>query len=207
MKMNALRCRLWIPLAASLLLTGALVAPVLPAAYAAATPEAERVTASRLIGAPLPADTVRVMDDHVPASVSTILQNLVKAAGPGVRQGRSEVLAWTGNAYRTSGARRSALRLACSSRLKAAGWTYQEGNTETKERPFTVVTVERATPPHRGLIGVWIHADDTVVLAWTEILLAEAPPAAAPAAPVPPASTDTAPAATPPPVPAMPDNG
>jgi len=202
--MNVLRSRLWIPLAAPLLLTGAFLAPVLPAAYAAAaaaTPQAERVTASRLTGAPLPADTVRILDDHVPGSVTTILQNLVKAAGTDMRQGRSEVLAWTGNAYRTGDARRSALRSACSSRLKTAGWTYQEGNTETKERPFTVVRVERATPTHRALIGVWIHADDTVVLAWTEILPAEAPPAA----PISPAPTDTTPAT--PPTPAPPDNG
>ncbi|MES2461148.1 MAG: hypothetical protein V4671_11255, partial [Armatimonadota bacterium] len=142
------------------------------ASAAAAGPNYEAAPASSLTRVALPKGALRLTPSAVPDSVTDVLKSLVKAGGDGVRQGKVEVLAWTGPNFTVSNL--AGMRAKVGSGLKASGWTYEE-ESETKDQPFTLVTVMRREPTKRGIIGVWAHADDTLMLAWTELLPAADP--------------------------------
>src|SRR5687767_10716011 len=69
---------------------------------AAAAPDYESVSTSSLTTVALPKGAVRLNPGSVPESVNDLLKSLVKAGGEGIRQGKVEVLAWTGNDFKES---------------------------------------------------------------------------------------------------------
>jgi protocatechuate 3,4-dioxygenase beta subunit len=134
--------------------------------------ETEPVAASKLTGVPLPKGAERMLDRSVPTDLKNTLATLIKAGGEGVKQGRTEVLAWRGNGY--SKARAPQLIKQVSDAIKKAGWEY---NSDGSNPEFTLVSLTRTTPQRRALIGLLVPADDALVLAWSEMLAANPTPA------------------------------
>ncbi len=158
------------PAVTAVALTFPLTASAATAAVAA--PVYEKAAVSALTSASLPNGALRLKEKDVPDSVHDLLKSLVKSGGDEVRQGKSEVVAWTGRDFAMS--KYDAMRARMSKNLKSSGWTYEENGPETKDQPFILVSVMTTEPTRRGIIGVWAHADDTLMLAWTELLPAAA---------------------------------
>lgn len=127
--------------------------------------ETEPTANSNLTGASLPANALRLREQSVPSEINQALVRLVAAGGGKVRQGESEVLAWTtGAGYKKAQADRLLQEL--QSNLKAEGWSYQLGETENG---VTVFSVLKEAPQRRVAIGFYIPNDDALVIAWTEL--------------------------------------
>lgn len=148
------------------------------AGTARAQEETEPAADSTLTGVKLPTGAIRVLERSMPADVTKTLASLVKVAGPEVRQGRTEVLAWTGGGYKKERAPRLIEQVGGT--LQGSGWSYEVGE---QNKEFTIFSLTRAVPTRRACVGFWVPSDDALVLAWTELLLAAAStPAAGPVA-------------------------
>ncbi|HEX8237667.1 MAG TPA: hypothetical protein VF600_17040 [Abditibacteriaceae bacterium] len=130
--------------------------------------ETEPASTSRLAGVTLAANAVRVKSNHVPVEITDAFKALMKAAGTKVKQGQTEVLAWTGGNYKK--ARVPQIKSRVSTNLQQAGWTYEETKGDASAGPMTLVSVLRTTPTRKALIGFWVPSDDALILAWTEML-------------------------------------
>lgn len=130
--------------------------------------ETEPASSSRLAGVALAAGAVRVSAQHIPAEITDAFRSLMKAAGPKVKQGQTELLAWTGGNYKK--ARVPNIKSKVSTNLQQAGWTYEETKGDAGTGPMTLVSVLRTTPTRKALIGFWVPSDDALILAWTEML-------------------------------------
>jgi hypothetical protein len=128
--------------------------------------ETQPAATSKLTGVALPAKAVRILENSVPADLTSILTAIMQAAGPKVQQGRTEVLAWTGNGYKKAQAPQLMSQVAKS--LQEAGWQYDI--TQQASGEFTMVTALRTVPTRKALIGFWMPGDDALLLAWTEML-------------------------------------
>jgi hypothetical protein len=157
--------------------------------------ETEPAPASQLATVILPGGAQRVREKSVPKDVETLLASLIKVAGPQVRQGRNEVLAWHGKGY--SKARAAGLMKDLATAVTKAGWQYKSDDSNPA---FSVVSLLRDKPQRQALIGVWVPSDEALVLAWTEMLPANnvQEPAQTPAddAPVDAKPVDSAPTQT-----------
>ncbi len=131
--------------------------------------ESISVSESSLVGADLPLDAARLTEGNVPSEVNEALGKMIAAGGNQIRQGDTEVLAWTKN-YRKSNA--PALIKQLTSNLKTEGWNYENGG---ENQGVTIFSVECDTPNKRVVVGFYTFSDDAFVWAWTEMLRADAP--------------------------------
>ncbi len=129
--------------------------------------ETEPASSSQLAGIALPKGAQRVKPKSVPADVQKLLGSLVQAGGSEVKQGRNEVLAWTGAGYKKANAAQMLKQLEATS--KQGGWEYSSDGSNPQ---FTLVSLLKTQPTRRAVIGVWIPGDEATVLAWTEMLRA-----------------------------------
>ncbi|HEX9995541.1 MAG TPA: hypothetical protein VGB45_00230 [Abditibacterium sp.] len=128
-------------------------------------------SASKLANVALPNGALRVTARTVPRELTQALEAIVKAGGPEVRRGQTEVLAWAGGNYKLS--RAPQYKKQIGAKLKAAGWEYEEGAKIDDADGTTMVTALKATPNRKALIGFWAPSKDALVLAWTEMLPAK----------------------------------
>ena len=130
--------------------------------------EAESIANSRLTGARLPANALRLGEQSVPAEVTQVLREYVKSGGAGVRQGASETLVWTGGDYRKTNAPNLIRNI--TDDLRASGWTYEVAG---KSGALTMFSLMKSAPTRRGILGFYNADDKALVLAWTEMLPAD----------------------------------
>ena len=127
--------------------------------------ETEPAAQSTLTGVNLPSGAVRVNSQSVPAEVNEALAKLVAAGGGTIKQGATEVLAWTGGSYRKSNIPNLMKQVA--SNLQGTGWNYE---VQSQQSDLTVFSVLRKEPTSQGVLGFFVPGDQAMVLAWTEIL-------------------------------------
>lgn len=133
---------------------------------AAQTPgEAGAAATSSLIGVRLPGDAQRLAERDVPREFNDTLGKLVALGNGKLRQGASEVLVWTGGGYRKSNAQ--GLIRQVVNNMQSAGWTYAVGEQNAE---FIVFNSLNSSTPKRGIIGFWISSNESLILAWTELL-------------------------------------
>ncbi|HEX8465189.1 MAG TPA: hypothetical protein VF627_11280 [Abditibacterium sp.] len=130
--------------------------------------ETEAAAASKLAGIALPNGAVRIVPRSVPGELTQALSTMMKAGGPQVRRGATEVLAWTGGNYKL--ARAGQYKTQIGAKLKAAGWQYEEGEKIEGADGLTMVSALKTAPSRKALIGFWAPTKDALVLAWTEML-------------------------------------
>jgi hypothetical protein len=123
---------------------------------------------SELVNAKLPANASRVTEANVPAEVNDALGKLIAEGGDKIRQGETEVLAWT-NGFKRSNA--PSLIKQITANLQNAGWDYEVGG----ENDGVTVFSATSNSAKRVVIGFYTFSDDTFVWAWTEMLRADQP--------------------------------
>jgi len=133
---------------------------------APAQEDAVPIGSSELINAKLPANASRLTEASIPAEVNQALGKIVASGGGKIRQGETEVLAWTKN-YRKSNA--PVLIKQLTANLQAAGWTYNFGG---ENEGVTIFSVFSDVPKKRAVVGFYTFSDDALVWAWTEMLAA-----------------------------------
>lgn len=127
--------------------------------------EFEPAVSSKLTATSLPANAGRLSPASVPADISNTLEKLVAAGEGTLRQGDSEVLVWNGKEYEKVGKATTVNRLMDT--MKVAGWKYE---VTAEENGVTFFALVKENPKRRGLMGFYAESDDTLVLAWTEVL-------------------------------------
>lgn len=123
---------------------------------------------SQLAGMPLPPYTMRLEPEAVPHEVNDALQSMMESGGSDVRRGRTEVLGWSGHGYSKAHAKEWKARVAAA--LSKAGWEYEESEKVNGAQGTTMVSALKTTPTRKALVGFWAPADNSLVLAWTEML-------------------------------------
>jgi len=91
---------------------------------ATAQEESVPAAASDLIAVNLPGNAARLSAGSVPAEINQALERIVASGGSEIRQGDTEVLAWT-RGFRKRDA--PALIKQLTDNLQAAGWIYKFG--------------------------------------------------------------------------------
>ena len=130
--------------------------------------ESVSVSSSELVKAKLPANASRVTEGNVPAEVNDTLGKLIAAGGDKIRQGDTEVLAWT-NGYKRSNAANLIKQITAN--LQNTGWDY----TANSENEGVTVFSATSDSAKRVVIGFYTFSDDAFVWAWTEMLRADQP--------------------------------
>lgn len=118
----------------------------------------------RFTGIQLPAGAVRLREADVPAEIRETLAKLVALGNGKFRQGDTEILVWTGGNYGKSSATQFVSRFAAS--LQNAGWTYA---AQEQNKDFTVFNLTGANL-QRSVVGFFVTMDDSILLAWAEML-------------------------------------
>ncbi|HSK70815.1 MAG TPA: hypothetical protein VK892_03900 [Pyrinomonadaceae bacterium] len=131
--------------------------------------ETEPAANSAITEVKLPAGTLRVLPSSVPAEINQGLDKLVEAGEGKIIQGDAEVLAWTGGGYKKASA--ANLIRQVQTNLQAKGWIYEVGG---KEGEVTFFSALKDTPTRRAVLGYYVATDEALVLAWTEVLPANA---------------------------------
>lgn len=127
----------------------------------------ESATKSSLIGVRLPGGALRVNEQSVPAEIDGALGKIIAAAGNGrVRQGAKEVLVWAGGGYRKSNA--AGIIRQVTSSMQAGGWEYAVGEQNGEFIVFS--SLDSSVPRKRGIVGFWIPSNESLLLAWAEML-------------------------------------
>jgi hypothetical protein len=126
--------------------------------------ETESAANSNLTGTSLPAGAQRVLRQYVPAQIDQALEIWVSASNGALRRSATEVLLWTGNDLKKTGATTIVNRL--TDTLKAEGWRYEVGGTENGITLFSLLK-DGANP--RAIVGLYGEADGTFVYALTEL--------------------------------------
>ncbi len=116
--------------------------------------------------AKLPTGAARILPPNVPAEVNQALEKIIASGGDKIRQGETEVLAWTKN-YKKLNA--PVLIKQLTDNLQTAGWTYEVGG---ENQGLTVFSLFRRTPQKRAVVGFYTFSNDAIVWAWTEMLAA-----------------------------------
>jgi hypothetical protein len=109
--------------------------------------ETQGVDRSSLAGVRLPSGAQRVNEASVPAEIKQALTKIVDEGQGKIRQGKSEVLIWTGSDLRSKGANSIVNSLASS--LKSGGWEYEVSGSENG---VTIFSVLRSEPERRGIL-------------------------------------------------------
>jgi hypothetical protein len=156
------------------LVTGLFCSAPLDVPQARAQEETEAAEASKLTSVMVPEGAVRLR--QVPDEMRVSLAAIIKVAGPGVKQGNVEVLAWRGNGYEKGQA--PELLTGIKSQLENVGY---EVEIQDSGQDFQLVSVTRQQP-RRAFIGVWVAADEAAILSWTEMLAVNPPGGTAQAA-------------------------
>ena len=125
---------------------------------------ARNLAASSLTGVRLPAGAVRLNREDVPAEIRRALSKLIALGNGKLRQGESEVLVWTGAGYRKSNAPQIVGHL--TGGLAQRGWTYEVGEQTPELTVFNSIN----TNVRRGVIGFIAVTDESLLLAWAEML-------------------------------------
>jgi hypothetical protein len=126
--------------------------------------ETTAVDSSALAGVRLPPGAQRVNESIMPAEIAETMQKIVAQGNGKLRQGKSEVLIWTGPDLKKTGAKSITDRIATT--LNAAGWEYEVSGTENG---ITFFSVLRSAPERRGILGFFGEADGVLMFAWTEV--------------------------------------
>jgi hypothetical protein len=126
--------------------------------------------ASNLLETSLPKGASRLEESQIPNEFRQLLAKFVEAGGARVKQGRTEVLVWTGSGYRRSKA--DQMMQETSGSAKNAGWNYEVAD---RQGDLTFVAVSRTAPKTRALVGFWAVNEDGLVFALTEMLAANTP--------------------------------
>jgi len=131
--------------------------------------ETVAVGSAKLTAINLPAGARRINDTSVPYEIKETLSKLATAGGEKVRQGNSEVIIWSGNFQKASGARMAAN---LETALRNSGWEYEIGE---KNGEFTLFSLFRTAPARRGLVGFFVPSEEVFIFAVTEIVKTDAP--------------------------------
>ena len=111
---------------------------------ARAQEESEPALFSKLAAVKLTGNAVRVLPGSVPDTIQNALAQIVQAGGDKVKQGQSEVLAWTGAGYKK--ARAKQLMQNVIDELKAVGWDAEISGASAE---ITVISLTRSDPAPR----------------------------------------------------------
>lgn len=125
---------------------------------------------SELNNVRLPAGALRLNEGSVPAEINDTLGKLVALGQGKLRQGESEVLVWTGNGDRKPNAQGLIKQIA--NNMRGSGWTYEVGEQNAE---FIVFSSFNSSTPKRGIVGFWVPSNDSLLLAWTEMLPVNSP--------------------------------
>ena len=139
-------------------------------AFAQSSDESEPAANSKLATINLPSGAERVRGNSVPEEIRTALAKLVAAGGEKIKQGDSEILAWSGAKFNKTNATQLMKKL--ESELQSGGWEYEIGE---KSDEFVIFSLFRTEPQRRLLLGFFVPTDEALVLAMTETLRADAP--------------------------------
>jgi hypothetical protein len=128
----------------------------------------EVASESGLASISLPQGSLRFGAKDIPVQISDVLQSLVKAGGPAIRRGKTELLGWAGKNYNKASI--GDYKELIADAVKRAGWQYEEGESLDGTPGATLVSLVKIGPPRRGIIGFWYPTDDALLLAWTEMI-------------------------------------
>lgn len=145
------------------LLSVAVPPTLMPVAHAQSIEVAQE---SDLASISLPEGTLRLGNKGLPPEISQVLGKLVEAGGSGIKGGKTEVLGWAGKDF--DKANIEDYKSPVIDAIKRAGWQYEEGESVDGTEGATLVTILKASPSPRGLIGFWYPTDSALLLAWTE---------------------------------------
>jgi hypothetical protein len=133
----------------------------------AQTDGGDMAATSSLIGVRLPGGARRVNAQSVPADIDDALGKLIAAAGNGrLRQGAKEVLVWAGGGYRKSNA--AGIIRQVTDNMRGGGWEYAVGEQNSEFIVFS--SLDSSVPKKRGIVGFWIPSNESLLLAWAELL-------------------------------------
>lgn len=122
---------------------------------------------SSLIGVPLPAGARRLDGQSIPADIDSALGKIIAAAGNGrLRQGPKEVLVWAGGGYRRLNA--ASIIRQVTDNMQGGGWEYAVGEQNGEFIVFS--SLDSSVPKKRGIVGFWIPSNESLLLAWAELL-------------------------------------
>lgn len=131
--------------------------------------ETEPAVSSTITEAKLPTGTLRVLPSKVPAEINQGLDKLIEAGEGKIIPGDQEVFAWMGRGYKQANAANLIRQI--ENNLQAQGWIYEVGG---KEGDVVFFSALKDTPTRRAVLGYYIATDEALVLAWTEVLPANA---------------------------------
>lgn len=131
--------------------------------------ETEPAGISKITKFKLPTGAARVLPGSVPAEINNSLEQIIESGKGKIVGGEREVLAWTGADYKKTGA--SNLVRQIENNLKAQGWEYEVGAEEDGVIFFSAL---RENPSKRAILGFFASDKKALVLAWTEVLAADA---------------------------------
>jgi hypothetical protein len=129
--------------------------------------ETEPASKSLLTSIALPAHAQRMKS--VPEPMKQSLAEIMKGSGQPFKPGNTEVLAWRPPHY--AQAKASQFIGKVRGALEKAGWTVQLIDEGTG---FQVMTALHQSPP-RGVLGIWVPAEDALILSWAEMSPESAP--------------------------------
>ena len=141
---------------------------ILSASVAMAQTEGGNTAAtSSLIGVRLPGGARRVDAQSVPTDIDDALGKLIAAVGSGkLRQGAKEVLVWAGGGYRKSNA--AGIIRQVTDNMRGGGWEYAVGEQNSEFIVFS--SLDSSVPKKRGVVGFWVPSNESLLLAWAELL-------------------------------------
>jgi hypothetical protein len=150
-----------------LLLFAVIASLFLTVSILAQSGEYEPVSSSDLTSVSLPGGAQRVFPNHVPSEINQTLESIISRSEGKLRRGDTEVLLWTGNELKRTGATTIVNRL--TDTLKVAGWKFEIGGTENGVTFFSVL---KGGASRRAVIGFYGEADGTLFFAWSELHIA-----------------------------------
>lgn len=124
---------------------------------------------SSLTSAQLPAGALRIAPSSVPAEITQGLDKIVEAGEGNLVEGATEFLAWTGDGYTKSKAANLISQL--EGNLLTGGWKFEIGG---REGDVTFFTALAENPKRRAVVGFYVAAEEGLLLAWREVLPAQA---------------------------------
>jgi len=129
--------------------------------------ETEPASTSLLTSIALPAHAQRMKS--VPEPMKQSLAAMMKGADQPFKPGNTEVLGWRPPHYGKAKANQFIGKV--HGALEKAGWKVQ---SQDSGEGLQVMTALHASPP-RAVLGIWVSADDGLVLSWAEMVPESAP--------------------------------
>ncbi|HEX8248628.1 MAG TPA: hypothetical protein VF599_10680 [Pyrinomonadaceae bacterium] len=148
-------------LCAALLICGSIEAR----AQGSVTAQSSAITAAKM-----PAGAERLLPETVPAEFNRAFENLLKQGAGKIAGGDREVLAWLGNYKNAANATKLVGQI--QTNFRAAGWQYEPSGRNGEVEVFSLL---KEGSPRRVVLGFFVPADEVVVCALMEVVLAGAP--------------------------------